>query len=102
MINILILCAEVIIEHIIVGFIQRLLYLSKNQNKNDFPHHAIIEHRAIESCNLRNSEQLLKQAHRNLMLQALFMLHRKIVAHYFALLHGGYAERADRMAMSAP
>ncbi len=40
-----------------------------------------------------NSEQLFKQAfhyrmNRNLMLQALFMLHRKTVAHYFVLLHG--------------
>ena len=32
---------------------------------------------------------------RNLMLQALFMLHRKTVAHFFALLHGVGLSRSD-------
>ena len=46
-----------------------------------------------QSCDLRNSEQLFKQTfqygiNRNLMLQALFMLCRKTVAHYLTVLHG--------------
>ena len=48
MINIFILCTEVIIiEHNFVGFIQNMIVFIKNPIKIDFPHHAIIEHRAV-------------------------------------------------------
>ena len=42
MINTFILCTEVIIEHIFVGFIFKTwLYLSNNQINIYFPHHAM-------------------------------------------------------------
>ncbi len=47
MINIFKLCTEVIIEHIFVGFIQNMVVFIKKSNKKLFPHHAIIEHRAM-------------------------------------------------------
>ena len=50
MINIFILCTNVIIEHIF-GFIQNMIVWIKKSNKIDFPHHAIIEHRAMcQTC----------------------------------------------------
>ena len=42
-----ILCTEVIIEHIFIGFIQNMIVFIKKSNKIDFPQHAIIEHRAM-------------------------------------------------------
>ncbi len=41
-INIFILCTEVVIEHMFVGFIQNVVVYIKNQIKVDYPHHAII------------------------------------------------------------
>ncbi len=48
MINIFILCADVIIEHIFVGFIQTMVvhthvFIKKSSKKIDFPLHVIIE-----------------------------------------------------------
>ena len=42
MINIFIVCTEVIIEHIFVDFIQNMVVFTKKQIKFDYPHHAIL------------------------------------------------------------
>ena len=48
MINIFILCTELIIGHIFVGFIQNMVVFIKQSNKMiNFLHLAIIEHRAM-------------------------------------------------------
>ena len=47
MVNVFILCTELIIEHMFIGFIQNMVVFIKNQTKFDYPHHAIIEHCAM-------------------------------------------------------
>ncbi len=42
MINIFILCTEVIIKHMFVGFIENMVVFIKKSNKFDYPHHAIL------------------------------------------------------------
>ena len=91
-----ILCTEVIIEHMFVGFIQNMVVFIKNYTKSDYPHHVIIKHRAMcRTCRWNNkgstvmSYPLKNRVHDVIVLALLSLRHIRYLARCLIILSHG-------------